>query len=155
MGQFEEPRVTAGAPAYWLMIRKRHEPCQRERLSGQRTPIAACQGSAGRAQREGGAERPNPDRAPQGRTRRTGTAPGFPHQRSPTRTEVIPAPEGEGSEPSPVVLLLKSVRKFPLMVTKPGLQFALVTKKVSVRLLRRYPGRSGLCLAHLALRPLF
>lgn len=96
-----------------------------------------------------------PDTDPQGNPHGTDTALKFPHQSFLKRIELNRAPGDKGREPSPVFLLLKSVRKFPLMSMKSGLHFVFVTKKVSVRLLCHFPGRSGHCPALLASISLF
>lgn len=81
------------------------------------------------------------------------SAPRFPPQSFLKRTRVNRAPGDEGTESGAVLLVLKSVRKFPSMSMKSGLCFVFATKKMSISLLHPFPGRSGHCLVLLASTP--
>lgn len=83
------------------------------------------------------------------------TAPRPPPQSFLKRIKVNRAPRYEGTESGLVLLSLKSVRKFPFMSMKSGLCFVSAAKKVTIRLLHPFPGRSGHYLALLASTPLF
>lgn len=98
-------------------------PCQCKWISREQMLIPACHRAS-----EGTETKPQGQpESPHG----SDSAPRFPPQSFLKRINMNRAPGDEGTESGPVLLLLKSVRKFPFMAMKSGLCFVFAISQAS------------------------